>query len=55
MIKDMTDAALNEYIANLRTTMTLDSELRRRGSMARNLRHLDIAIAVKRQRAGGAG
>ena len=50
MFKDMSDEGLDEAIRGLQNHTFLAAELRQTRGMAKNLRDLDIAIAIKRQR-----
>ena len=50
MIKDMSDAAIVAYIADLTSAIDVNFALKRTKGTAWMLRHKDIAIAVKRSR-----
>lgn len=51
MFKDMTDAQLDEAIFQLRTHLATQFAVKQTRGVARNLRDLDIATAIKAQRA----
>lgn len=50
MIKDMTDEGLLEFITNTRILLANAAGMKKAKGFGQLLRHLDIAVAVKRQR-----
>lgn len=50
MIKDMTDEALLAFITDTRILLANAAGMKKAKGFGQLLRHLDIAVAVKRQR-----